>query len=117
MRNRLLSRQLPHLIEENVQLELGAEVLEPAVTEGLDRAIGNEGTQKIDILSVASQVWVVVWKWLLLLLCLLAGIHLPSHRIHYMCEHGNTTAFYCDTQTTNFWQICKNKVKHNFWVR
>lgn len=106
-----MSRQLSHLIEEDVQLELGAEVLEAAVTEGLDWAIGNEGTQKIDILDVASQVWVVVWKWLLLLLCFLAGIHLPSHRIHNACEHGNTTAFYHDTQTTNSWYICGNKEK------
>lgn len=84
MRDCLLSRQLSHLIEENMQLKLGAEILEAAVTERLDRAIGDESTQKVDILNVASQVWVVVWEWLLLLFFFLAGIHLLTGRAY--CE-------------------------------
>lgn len=82
----LLSRQLTHLIEEDVQLEFGAEVLKAAVAERFYRAISNEGTQQVDVLDVACQVGVVVRKWLLLLLFFLTGIHLPSNRIHYESE-------------------------------
>lgn len=97
MWNRLLSCQLPHLIEEDVQLELGAEVLEAAIAERLNRAIGNEGTQQVDVLDVAPEVGVVVRKWLLLLLFFLAGVHLPSHRMHYEGEgvKDSSSVYWC----------------------
>ena len=37
----------PDLIEETVELELGAEVDQSLVTEGLQRSVSNHGTQQL----------------------------------------------------------------------
>ena len=51
---------LPELVEEDVELELGAEVAESAVAEGLERPVGDEGAQQVDVGHEGLQVGVLV---------------------------------------------------------
>ena len=51
---------LPELVEEDVELELGAEVAEAAVAEGLERPVGDEGAQQVDVGHEGLQVGVLV---------------------------------------------------------
>lgn len=45
----LLGGQLPQLVEQDVQLELGAEVAETAEAEGLERPVGDERAQQVHV--------------------------------------------------------------------
>lgn len=56
MRNLLLSCQLLHLIQENVHLELGAQVLETAVAERLPVARMEKKKKKPESVSVRSDL-------------------------------------------------------------
>ena len=49
MRNRLLLRKLPDLIEEDVELVFGLEILQTLETEALKRTISDHSTQKLEI--------------------------------------------------------------------
>ena len=51
---------LPELVEEDVELELGAEVAESAVAEGLEWPVGDEGAQQVDVGHEGLQVGVLV---------------------------------------------------------
>ena len=50
----------PELVEQYVQLELGAEVAEAAVAERLERPVGDEGAQQLDVGDEGAQVGVLV---------------------------------------------------------
>ena len=51
---------LPEFVEEDVELELGAEVAESAVAEGLERPVGDESAQQVDVGHEGLQVGVLV---------------------------------------------------------
>ena len=51
---------MPQLVEQDVQLELGAEVAESAVAEGLERPVGDEGAEQLDVGDEGAQVGVLV---------------------------------------------------------
>ena len=51
---------MPELVEEDVELELGAEVAEAAVAEGLEGPVGDEGAQQVDVGDEGLQVGVLV---------------------------------------------------------
>ena len=50
----------PDFIEETVELELGAEVAEAAVAERLERPVGDERAQQVDVGHEGLQVGVLV---------------------------------------------------------
>ena len=54
------SFDLPELVEEDMELELGAEVAESAVAEGLERPVGDESAQQVDVSHEGLQVGVLV---------------------------------------------------------
>ena len=70
----LLPPQLPELVEQDVQLELGLEVAEAAVAETLEGPVGDHGAEVLHVRDEGGQVWNLVVDCLLLLLVLLAGI-------------------------------------------
>ena len=59
MRDCLLSGHLPHLVEEDVQLVLGEQVLQTPVAEALDWSVCYEGAHQVQVPDVPGQVRVV----------------------------------------------------------
>ena len=63
VRDGLLGCQLPQLIEENVELELGLKVRETPVTETLQRAVSYHGAHVLHVRHEGLQVGDVVVNW------------------------------------------------------
>ena len=60
VRHRLLSRQLPELVEEQVQLELGRQVGQASVAERLEGPVGDEGAHQVHVRDVHVEIGVLV---------------------------------------------------------
>ena len=60
MWHRLLGRQLPQLVEQQVQLELGRQVGQASVAEGLEGPVSDEGAHQVHVRDEHVQVWVLV---------------------------------------------------------
>ena len=60
VRERAHNFGLPQLVEQDVQLELGAEVAQSTVAERLERPVGDEGAEQLDVGDEGAQVGVLV---------------------------------------------------------
>lgn len=54
--NSLLGSEFLHLIEKDVELILGEEVLQATEAEALNRTVSNEGAHEVEVMDVARQV-------------------------------------------------------------